>query len=93
MPVQLRHVVADEHGSTALPPAEPPPAEPPAVPPPAEPPPIGMVQRPLLQPSVHVCSIGAYVQLPPAQLPIGENVRSVVPETHVGAGGITQLTP
>ena len=48
---------------------------------------------PAAQPYAHVSSLKVYWHTPFMQLPLGAYVRSLVPSTHVAAGGALQLTP
>jgi hypothetical protein len=42
---------------------------------------------------MQVVSVGAYVQLPPLQVPIAAYVRCVVPFAQTAGGGVLQVTP
>jgi hypothetical protein len=51
------------------------------------------LQVPLLHPNMHVTSVGAYVQLPPLQVPVAAYVRRVVALAQTADGGELQVTP
>ncbi len=48
---------------------------------------------PLVQPNMQEVSVGAYVQLPPLQVPMTAYVRRVVALAQTAEGGEAQVTP